>query len=261
MQTPLDIAHGAMQDAPEDELAALGFYERLSDAELFLMLEEEASDDRARPLIFETDDGPLALVFDREDRLAEFVDTPTPYVALSGRRIAKLLAGEGIGLGINLSVAPSSMLLPPEAVDWLHQTLGAQSIVTEATPEQYFAPKGLPESLISALDTKLANMSGVVSAAHLVGVQYIGGLKGHMLAMIDVPEAAREGVAEAISEALQFSGIEAGTLDVAFLDQDAPHIKHLVEFGLGFEVPELILPKALKPLAPGMDPDSPPKLR
>jgi len=261
MPTFLDQTYAAMSEAPDDEAANLQFYERLSDAELFLMLEEEASDDSAKPLVFETADGPFALVFDREDRLAEFVDTPTPFVALSGRRIAKLLAGEGIGLGLNLGVAPSSMLLPPAAIDWLHEVLGTNSIVTEATPERLHAPKGLPETLVSALDTKIANMSGVASAAYLVGVTYLGGLNGHMLAFVDTPTAARDGMAEAISEALVFSGVEAGQLDVTFLDQDNPLLSEFAKVGLTFEIPELILPTALKPLAPGMDPDKPPKLR
>jgi len=258
MQTPLDQAHELME---ADEAQSLRFYERLADAELFLMLEEEASDDRARPLIFQTSDGAFALVFDREDRLADFVDTPTPFVAMSGRRIAKMLTGEGIGLGLNLGVAPSSMLMPPATVDWLNEVLGANSIETEATPEHLHPPKGLPESLISALDTKLANMSGVVAAAYLVGVTYQGGQNGHMLAMIDVPTAAQEGVAEAISEALVFSGIEAGQLDVTFLDLNAPQIGSLASTGLKFEIPDLVLPAPLKPLAPGMDPQNPPKLR
>ncbi len=258
MQTPLDQAHELME---ADEAQSLRFHERLADAELFLMLEEEASDDRARPLIFQTSDGAFALVFDREDRLANFVDTPTPFVAMSGRRIAKMLAGEGIGLGLNLGVAPSSMLMPPATVDWLNEVLGAKSIVTEAVPEQLHPPKGLPETLITALDTKLANMSGVVSAAYLVGVTYQGAQNGHMLAMIDVPPAAQEGVAEAISEALAFSGIEAGQLDVTFLEASAPHIEEFGKVGLKFDIPDLVLPATLKPLAPGMDHEKPPKLR
>ena len=258
MQTPLDQAHATMEAS---EAQSLRFYERLADAELFLMLEEEASDDRARPLIFETSDGAFALVFDREDRLADFVDTPTPFVAMSGRRIAKTLAGEAIGLGLNLGVAPSSMLMPPTTVDWLNEVLGAKSIVTEAVPEQLHPPKGLPETLISALDIKLANMSGVVAAAYLVGVTYKGAQNGHMLAMIDVPNAAQEGVAEAISEALAFSGIEAGQLDVTFLDTTSPHIEGFANVGLKFDIPDLVLPAPLKPVAPGMDPKNPPKLR
>ena len=257
MQTPLDKAHALME---ADEAQALRFYERLADAELFLMLEEEASDDRARPLIFDTSDGAISLVFDREERLAEFVDTPTPFVAMSGRRIAKMLAGEGIGLGLNLGVAPSSMLMPPATVDWLNEVLGAKSIVTEAIPEQLHPPKGLPETLISALDTKLANMSGVVAAAYLVGVTYTGAQSGHMLAMIDVPVLAQEGVAEAVSEALAFSGIEAGQLDVTFLEANTPYIEGFAKVGLKFDIPDLVLPAPLKPLAPGMDPENPPKL-
>lgn len=260
MLTPLDLAHSAMENSPEDNTARLAFFERLADAELFLMLEEEASDEAARPMVFPTADGEVALVFDREERLAEFVATPTPFVALSGRRIAKLLAGQNIGLGLNFGVAPSSMLLPASAVDWLQDVLGAKSDETEAKPVSFHAPKGLPENLIVALDAKLANMSGVVGAAYLVGVEYEGGQKGHMLALLDVPDAARDGVAEAFAEALQFSGIEAGQLDVTFLAADTSLSTALQAVGLGFEIPELILPKPMQPLAPGMDPDNPPKL-
>lgn len=260
METPLDHAHTAMEAAPDDALASLRFYERFADAELFLMLEDDAGD-TVRPLIFETSDGSFALAFDREDRLAEFVDKPAPFIAMSGRRIAKLLAGEDIGIGLNLTVAPSAMLLPPNAVEWLHTALGAKSVETEATPEEFHAPKGLPETLITALDVKLANMSGVVSAAYLVGVTYKGGQKGHMLTLLDVPPQAHNGVAEAFSEALQFSGIEAGQLDVTFLTGTEPFIETMKNVGLGFEIPELILPKAPKPVAPGMDPSKPPKLR
>lgn len=260
MLTPLDFAHEAMESA-QDDTAAMRFYERFADAELFLMLKDDASDETALPLIFPTADGDVALVFDREERLAEFVDTPTPFVALSGRRIAKLLAGQNIGLGLNLGVAPSSMLLPHSAVDWLHEVLGAESVEITETPKSFHTPKGLPKNLILALDAKLANMSGVVGAAYLVGVAYQSGHISHMLALIDVPEAAQSGVAEAISEAMQFSGIDAGQLDVTFIPLTSPHIDALQKCGLGFEIPELILPKSIAPPAPGMDPATPPILR
>lgn len=260
-ETPLDIAFRAMETQPDDPAAALRYYERVADSELFLMLEEEASDDRARPLIFETSDGPVALVFDRAERLAEFVDHPTPFVALSGRRIAGLLAGRGIGLGINLGVAASSNLLPPSAVDWLQQTLGTNSEIAEGRPVHVAAPGGLPESLVAAIDTKLAATAGVVAAAYLAQATYDNGQKGHMLALVDVPAAAQAGVAAAMAEVLQFSGLEAGQLDLVFLSAEEPVVAAIARVGLGFEIPELLLPKAPRPLAPGMDPDKPPKLR
>jgi len=48
-QTPLDMAHQIMQNAPEDEAARMRFYERLADSELFLLLKEEAVGDNLLP--------------------------------------------------------------------------------------------------------------------------------------------------------------------------------------------------------------------
>ena len=38
VETPLDRAHAKMQSASDQDAARLGFYERLADAELFLLL-------------------------------------------------------------------------------------------------------------------------------------------------------------------------------------------------------------------------------
>ncbi len=258
MQTPLDLACEAMQ---QDSGAALGFYARFLETELFLLLESELSEDKARPLILDTSDGPLTLVFDLEARMAAFNDHPSDYVALSGRRVARLLAGQGVGIGLNLGEAPSAMVLPPDAVDWLAEAAIGDDETLEARPLEIGKPVGVPEALIMALDGKLANMAGVVGAAYLVSARYEGGAGGHMLALVNVPEAAKTGVSEALSEALRFSGVEAGQLDIAFLAPDDPFLDRFIRAGLGFEIPELVLPKSPAPLAPGMDPDNPPILK
>ena len=121
--TALDRAHAAMTAAPEDDGARLRFYERLADSELFMMLTKEVEDGNISPEMFDLADGTFVLLFDREERLAQFADRAVPYAALSGRVVAQMLAGQGIGLGLNLEVAPSSILIPAEAVSWLHQTL------------------------------------------------------------------------------------------------------------------------------------------
>ncbi|MEO0918892.1 MAG: SseB family protein, partial [Pseudomonadota bacterium] len=87
--TPLDTAHAAMTDAPNDDRARLDFYERLADAELFLLLTEESDGTQVKPSVFETSEGAFALAFDREDRLTTFTEGPAPYAALSGRAIAR----------------------------------------------------------------------------------------------------------------------------------------------------------------------------
>ena len=68
--------------------------------------------DRIEPEIFELADASFVLVFDREERLSQFVGRPAPYAAPSGRATASMLAGQGIGLAVNIEVAPSSILLP-----------------------------------------------------------------------------------------------------------------------------------------------------
>ena len=117
--TLLDAAHAAVSAEPENEALRLRFFERLADGELVLLLEREAVGERLEPKLFELEDGPVILVFDREERLAEFSGGIAPDAALPGRVVAAMLKGQGIGLGVNLGVAPSSMLLSPEAVDWL----------------------------------------------------------------------------------------------------------------------------------------------
>ncbi len=83
--TPLDTAHAAMEAAPADDAARLGFYARLADGELFLLLTTEPAGDKIDPETFEIADGTFVLAFDREERLAQFVGRTAPYVAMPGR--------------------------------------------------------------------------------------------------------------------------------------------------------------------------------
>lgn len=258
METLLDHAYSAMQ---EDDALAPEFYARLLETELFLLLESEIEGQDAAPMVMETSDGPLVLAFDLEERMASFGDGPCDYVALSGRRLARMLAGQGLGLGVNLGKAPSATILPPEAVMWLADAAMGEDEVVDAIPLEIAPPGSVPEILVKALDGKLANMGGVVSVAYLVKVRYKDGNDGHMLALVNVPEAARAGVSEALSEAVRFSGIDAAQLDLAFLEADDANIERFMRVGLGFEIPELVLPEPLAPVAPGMDPDKPPILK
>lgn len=259
MQTPLDRAHAAMIAAPEDDAARLGFYERVADAELFVLLEAEAEGDRISPEIFPIEDGSYVLAFDRAERLATFVGQPAPYAALSGRAIAAMLAGQGLGLGLNLATAPSEMLIPPEAVAWLSETLASGPAELDARLEELRTPSGLPERLIEALSSKLALAEGMARFAWLAGTTYEGGRRGHLLAFVGTAVGAAPALARAVSEALIFSGIEAGELDVAFVEAENPLAARLAKVGLRFDIPEP--PRAAVPVAPGSDPDRPPRLR
>ena len=257
--TPLDAAHAAMQAAPDDDTLRLRFYERLADAELFLLLTEAPRGDSLSPETFEVAEGSFVLGFDREDRLTRFAGRPTPYAALSGRVIAGMLAGQGIGMGLNLDVAPSAILIPAAAMAWLSETVGQAPQEVEAHIHELSAPTGLPEVLLTALDTKLATAAGLARGAYLAGVRYDHGGQGHLLAFVDAVPGAEAALAKAAGEALTFSGIEAGAMDVGFFAASNPMTARLARVGLRFDLPEPPAPEA--PGAPGTDPDRPPILR
>ena len=249
--TPLDAAHAGM----EHEAGRLRFYERLADAELFLLLAREAEGSVIEPRTFDLEDGPVALVFDREARLAEFAG-PSPYAGLSGRGVVGLLRGRGIGLGVNLGVAPSSTLLPAEAVDWLARTLEHGPSQAQGRLREVGPPGELPRALLGALDAKLPSAAGLARSAYLAGATYEDGRRGHLLAFVDAVPGAEDALARAAGEALTFSGLEAGEMDVAFLRAADALSARLARVGLRFD-----LPVREAPAAPGTDPDRPPRLR
>lgn len=257
--TDLDIAHAAMEADPENDARRLQFYERLADTELFMLLGSEATGDKVEPELFEIDDQSFILIFDREERLAQFVGREAPYAGLSGRVLCGMVTGQGIGFALNLEVAPSAMLIPAEAVDWLTVTLDNKPQEAEARLTEVSAPKGLPEAVISGLDRKLAIAAGLARSAYLAAATYEDGARGHVLAFIDAVPGSEDALARAAGEALTFSGIEAGTMDVLFARGSDPLAGHLAKVGLRFDLPALHDPQA--PSAPGMDPNRPPKLK
>jgi SseB protein N-terminal domain len=257
--TLLDAAHAAVSADPENEALRLRFFERLADGEMVLLLEREAVGDSVEPRVFDLEDGPVVLVFDREERLAAFSGGIAPYAALPGRVVAGLLKGQGIGLGVNLGVAPSSMLLPPEAMDWLAETLEGGPEEAEGMPEELLQP-AVPEAVISALDAKLAKAAGLAAGAVLAGVRYADGRRGHLLAFLGAAPGAEAALAGAVREALVFSGIEAGELDVVFLGADEVSAQAIGRVGLRFDL-TVEARTVAGPVAPGLDPSRPPRLR
>lgn len=258
--TPLDQAFAAMEAAPEDDTARLRYYDRLAVSELFLMLTAEAEGEAISPELFDLGDARFVLAFDREERLAAFAGRVVPYAALSGRALATMLAGQGIGLALNLEVAPSQTLLPPEALGWLVETLGTGPMEAEARPVELRAPR-VPEVLVAALDARLATAAGLARQAWLAEVRYDDGTRGHLLALTGAVPGAERALAGTINEALVFSGLEAGALDVTFVAESDPLAAELARVALRFDLPEPEMPGRVERLAPGTDPDKPPILR
>lgn len=263
METDLDRLHAAMDAAPEADAPRLAFYDRLADAELFVLLAAEPEGGTIEPALFDLEAGRVALAFDREDRLAAFAEGAAPYAALPGRVLAALLAGQGLGLGLNLGVAPSAHLLPADALGWLAGTLDAAPEEGAGRPLSYGPPLSVPEPLLRALDAKLGRLAALAARAHLVAVTYAGGGQGHLLVFEAARAGAEPALAKAVSEALVFSGVEAGALDVTFLAAGDPALAPVVRQALSFDLPQPAAETAevLASSAPGLDPARPPKLR
>lgn len=253
MQTALDAAHAAAEGRPEDKPAEARFHAALLAAELLLLLEAEPEGETLRPAVVAVEDGRFALAFDRDERLAEFVGGPAPFAVLAGRDLAALLAGRGVGLGLNLG-APSATLLPPEAVDWLAERGRTAPEAAEARVAGVTSPGTAPEPLLAALGPKLAAMAGVVQAAHLVEARLSGGASGLLLVLAGVPEPMRPAVVAAVAEA----ALGEAALDVTFLEPGEAGYEAVLQRGLRLQLTQR---EARTPSAPGSDPGRPPRLR
>jgi hypothetical protein len=116
--------------------------------------------------------------------------------------------------------------------------------------------------LVAALEAKLARAPGLAPAALLARVTYAGGRRSHMLAFLGAVPGAEAALARAASEALVFSGLEAGEMDVTFLAPDSPAARAMAQVARRFDLPPPATAAApAAPVAPGSDPARPPRLR
>ncbi len=259
--TSLDMAHAAMQAEAEADALRLRFYERLADSELYLLLREEPVGDAISPQVFPVEDCQYVLVFDTADRLADFTGQEAPFVAMSGRKIAAMLDGQGLGLGVNLGVAPSSFLVGPEGVDWLVEILANQAEARSERPMRVLPPFDLDEDLIAALDHKLTSAAGLAAAAYLVGVEYEGGAQANLLAFIDALKPAEAALQQAVSEVMSFRA-ETAVLDVGFFRASEAICADFAKAGFRIEIAKAQEAASdYAPSAPGMDPGRPPVLK
>jgi len=178
---------------------------------------------------------------------------------MSGRAIANMLNNKNIGLGINLGVAPSSILLPYEAVGWLLEKISNGPEMSRDRPTDLLPPNDVPEVLLQALNTKLALAIDMAKCAYLVKTRFVDGGPGLMLGIVDAAPASEVALSHAVSEALIFSGIEKGTIDVAFFNQKDEICTALERVGFRFDLPKTT-EEVRSVAAPGMDPDRLPRL-
>lgn len=260
--TVLDLLHQATVAAPDDDAARVRFYERIADTELFVLLQSERDEADLAPQEFALEDGVFIMAFDRDDRLSAFADAPAPYAAIPGRAVVLAIAGSGTGLGLNVGVAPSSFLMPAAAVDWLADVLTTAPVETEAAIARFLPPRGVPATFFATLTPRLAAMAGLAGGAILANAEFRDGRAGHVLAFVDPGSGAEPALAKAVSEALAFSGVDAGSIDVIFVTAGSTAARAIGAVGQVIELPQPARPESVKRSAgPGTDPDRPPRLK
>lgn len=258
--TELDRALAATQADPADEALRLRFYARLADTELVLLLAEEARQGEITPRIFPLDEGPVALAFEGEDRLAQMAGAGAAYAALPGRIVAAGLKGQGVGLGLNLGAEAPSLILPPAALDWLADRLNVAPEAAADRPEQ-FLPPSLADTALAELGQRLAPAAGALAGSLLVRVRYQGGRLAHLVVLPEAPPEVEAALARAVAEAAAFCAPEGEALDAAFLAEDDPLRAAMAAHAVIFAATPLPEPEPdPAPKGPGMDPSRPPRL-
>ena len=257
-ENPLDRAHAAMTAAPGDDALRLAYYGCLADAPLVLHLSDVPAGNDVSPEVLEIDGLRFVLAFNGEERLADHAGGAAAYAAVSGRALAEMLSGQGVGIAVDRGLT-HEMLLPPEAVAWLTQTLSRGPKSGQARPVALRPAPVLPDALERAIARKLDGAGTLAAGAWLALAEYSDGSDAALIVFVGAAPHAESGLATAISEALTFSGIEGAVMDVTFAEADDPLVARIARVGRELPLGRPAAPEPPKP--PGMDPDQPPKLR
>ncbi len=212
-----------------DDAARLALYEALSGAELVLPLMSE-SDEDVEPVTEEWGGLPHVVAHDRPEGIEGSM------ASLGGLALARMLAGQGVGLALRLKGLAEPVLVAPEALDWLARSLAEGPEAGEARPVAAHPPDGLPPALLGALDRRIAQGEGLAEDAYLARVDWSDGTSGHLLAVVGAKPGAEEPLAAGINAAVALSGAEGVRLDVTFLPREDPAVARLAKVGLRFDL-------------------------
>ena len=213
----------------------LRFYEGFAVQRLIVAVEDGPVDEAtARLKTLSLEVGEVALAFDTEARFAAFIATPTEFVALTGADLARALARRGIGVALNPGVAPGETVLDAGALAWIAENTGAEVAVEEMPGGARIQPPTDPEApLLEALGTRLAEMTGHIAEAWLVGTTAPDGSDGYLCLVRPADEAVGLGP-EIAAELTRIGQIRASrSFAVTVVEEDSPALVAARRLGIG----------------------------
>tara|TARA_B100000530_G_scaffold322997_1_gene258470 strand:+ start:65 stop:847 length:783 start_codon:yes stop_codon:yes gene_type:complete len=257
----LNKAFREMSQDPENNDARLNYYGVLADTDLFLLLEQEPSNEILEPKFIQLEGNNFALAFDSEENLSEFYGEAAAFAQITGRVLAKMLLEEKIGLGINLGVSEGELLLPYSVIEWFVSVLEETPDVVQNSPKKFLSANAFPEIMLKVLQEKLEPAVGLFDEIWICGVEYDEDEFSNLICLIGAQKPAEQAMIKSIKEVLSFSDINLGNTDVTQFNYDDEACSIIREIGIKLEFPQV--PK-LKSAAKGQKNKAtlrPPRLR
>lgn len=228
-----------MSRNPENNDARLNYYGVLADTNLFLLLEQEPSNEILEPKFIQLEGKNFALAFDSEESLSEFYGEAAAFAEVTGRVLAKMLLEEKIGLGINLGVSEGELLLPWEIIEWFVNVLDEAPNLVQTTPKKFLRTEAFPETLFKALQEKLMPAVGLFDEIWICAAEYNEDESSHLICLMGVQTSAQQAIVKSINEVLSFTDIDLGNIDVAHFSYDDEVCTKIREIGIKLEFPKV----------------------
>lgn len=235
----------AFLEAQRDPSASPRFFDELMATMLYLPIHEEPAEtltggQSISPIVFEVEGEETVLVFDSEDRLAQWASEPVNYVGLPGAAIFEMFDGAE-QVGLNLGVAPSSLIITRENVEWLHER-AMEAVQAEEVPAgaslRVEPPTETPREAVAALTSRLAGFRAEVDEATLFRL-FVEGADGRetsrlVLALTPTPLGAHraEEVAGALAKTARAAFSIAEPLEVTILHPGSELLEKARSVGL-----------------------------
>ena len=235
----LNKAFEEMSQNPENNDTRLNYYGVLADTDLFLLLEQEPSNEILEPKFIQLEGKNFALAFDSEESLSEFYGETAAFAQITGRVLAKMLLEEKIGLGINLGVSEGELLLPWEIIEWFVNVLDETPNLLQTTPKKFLPVKAFPEIMFKALQEKLKPAVGLFDEIWICAVEYNEDETSHLICLMGVQNSAQQAIVKSINEVLSFTDINLGNIDVAHFNYNDEASSKIRTIGVKLEFPQV----------------------
>jgi len=196
------------------------------------------------PEVLDTSEGRFVIAFDREELLADHASGPVERAILPGRVLVKALAGQGVGIALNMGDR-NERLFDAESIAWLNDVLDADGEDGETRLGILTPPRASPE-FFAALDEALGRLPGLAKRAWLFRNDDV-----LTLAVAGVDARAESAVARAFSDAVNISGWEE-SFSLIFADLSAQN--GLEKAAIRIDIPQ-------EDTAPQKPANQPPRLR